>query len=166
MCWVGWTPLCRNSTYGLCVAKSPSSLVDFCSPFYFLGNHCCFACVSFHTFVLPFSPVLPILSCTSPKILLCIFTPAYFPTFLYFFLICTSLPFCISFSHTFLCSCTSHVCPALHLPKYCWACLLQHTSSPFSFPFPSVLPCIVDFERKSPQGFSNYYPVFLYCILV
>ena len=20
------------------------------------------------------------------------------------------------------------------------------------------------FERKSPQGFSNYYPVFLYCI--
>ena len=21
------------------------------------------------------------------------------------------------------------------------------------------------FERKSPQGFSNYYPVFLYCIL-
>ena len=35
------------------MAKSPSSLMSFCSPFYFPANDCCFVCASFHIFVLP-----------------------------------------------------------------------------------------------------------------
>ena len=40
------------------VAKSPSSLMSFCSLSYFPANHCCFSCVSFHSPVLPFPPAL------------------------------------------------------------------------------------------------------------
>ena len=54
----GWTPVRRNSIYGLRVAKSPSSLMNFCSPFYLSPNDCCFACVSFHISVFPFPSAL------------------------------------------------------------------------------------------------------------
>ena len=72
----GWTPLRRNSNYGLHVPKSSPSLMSFCSPSYFLTNDCCFACASYHIpyflFLLHFlnSPVLPVLSRTSPPIIL------------------------------------------------------------------------------------------------
>ena len=46
----------RNATYGLRVAKNPSSLMSFCSPSYFPANDCCFACVSFQISVLPSIP--------------------------------------------------------------------------------------------------------------
>ena len=78
-CRVGehWAQLRRNSTYGLRVANSPSSLISFCSPFYFPANDCCllvsrstFPCFLFLLHSLQFF-VLPVLSCTSPpKILL------------------------------------------------------------------------------------------------
>ena len=32
------------------------------------------------------------------------------------------------------------------------------------FCFINIAKLLGAFERKSPQGFSNYYPVFLYCI--
>ena len=118
----GWTPLRRNFTYGFRVAKGLSSLMSFCSPFYFPANDCCFACISFHIFVLPFLlhfllfPVLSVLFRTSPlKILLSMPAPgtssSVLPfTSLYPFLPCTSFPSCIFLSRTF------HVCSALSLP--------------------------------------------------
>ena len=39
--------------------------MGFCSPSYFPANDCCFACVSFHILVFPFSPALPSFSRTS-----------------------------------------------------------------------------------------------------
>ena len=64
MCRVG-KPLRRNSTYSLCVTKSPSFLMSFCCSSYFFANHCCFACVSFHIPVLPFPPAPPSIPRTS-----------------------------------------------------------------------------------------------------
>ena len=61
----GLTPLRRNSTYDLRVAKSPSSLISICSRSYFPANHCRFACVSFHIPVLFFPPTLPSILHTS-----------------------------------------------------------------------------------------------------
>ena len=52
---------------GLRVAKSPSSLMSFCSPSYFSAKDCCFACVSFHIPILPQFPVLSVLSRTFPS---------------------------------------------------------------------------------------------------
>ena len=40
------------------MAKSPSSLMSFCSPSYFPANDCYFACVSFHIPVCLFPPPL------------------------------------------------------------------------------------------------------------
>ena len=125
--WMNTAALRRNSTYGLRVTKSPSSLVSFCFSSYFSVNHCCFACVSFYISLLFFIrhflqfPVLLVLSRTSPpKILLSKLAPgpssSVLPTSLYPFLPCTSLPFCIFFSRTSLRSCTFHVCPALTIP--------------------------------------------------
>ena len=60
------------NTYGLRVAKSPSSLMSFCCP-HFIANDCYFACVSFHILVLSFLlhflqfPVLPVLSLIYPS---------------------------------------------------------------------------------------------------
>ena len=87
----------RNFAYGLRVAKSPSSLMSFCSPFYFPANDCWFACVSFHIPVLSFPPALPSISRTS------------------------------------------HVCPALSLPKSCWVCLLQVPPPAYFLPFLFIL---------------------------
>ena len=82
----GRTPLRRHSTYGFRVAKSPSSLMSFCSPSYFPANDCSFACVSFHIPVLPFPPALPIVRTSSPKI------PLQFPSLAYFLSRPSTLP--------------------------------------------------------------------------
>ena len=60
----------------MCVAKNPSALVSICSPSCFPPNDFFFACVSLHISVLLFPsalssiPVLPVLSYTSPLIIL------------------------------------------------------------------------------------------------
>ena len=127
--------------------------MDFCSPSYFPVNDCCFACVPFHIPVLPFPPALPlflllVLSRASPsKILLsmpapgpssCVLPLTWF-TFILPFLPCTSFPSCIFLFLTSLRFRTFHVCPALPLPKSCWACPLQIPPPAYFFPFPFIL---------------------------
>ena len=60
-----WTPLRRNSTHGLRVYKSPSSLISFYFPSYISANDCCFPCVLFYIPVLPFPSAFPSFSRTS-----------------------------------------------------------------------------------------------------
>ena len=111
--------------------------MSFCSPSSFPASDCCFACVSLHIPVLPFS------SCTSFNSLYFPFYPALpFPKSfsrssssalpfisLYPFIPCTSFPSCISLFRT------SHICPALPLPKSCWACPLRVPPPAYFLPF-------------------------------
>ena len=115
---------------------------------YFPASHCCFACVSFHIPVLPFSsltsfnfPYFPFCpafalpkSCWACPLL--VSPPAYFSTFPYFFL----LPHFLQFSYF-------PFCPALPLTKSCWACPLQVSLLAYFLLFPFTLP----------------YRTFLYC---
>ena len=86
-----------------------------------------------------FCPALP-LPKSSWACLLQVPPPAYFPTFLYSFLPCSSFFYCISLSRTSLRSPTSHVCPALSFPKSCWAGPLQVPPPMYFLPFPFTLP--------------------------
>ena len=79
---------------------------------------------------------------------------AYFRTSLYPFLPCSSFSSCISLSRTSLRSPTFHVCPALSLPKSCWACPLLVPSPVYFLPFPFSLP----FRTFLYCGF------YLYCV--
>ena len=87
-------------------------------------------------------------------------SPAYFSTFLYPFLPCTSFFSCISLSRTSLRSRTSHVCLALSLPKSSWAC-------PFWIP-PSVY--FLSFTLPSCTSLYRFYHDFpllcRYCVFL
>ena len=130
-----------------------SSLMSFCSPFYFPANNCCFACVSFHI------PLLPSISCTfrlsltfPPKILLSMPAPgissSVLPfTSLYPFLPCTSfrilLPFPLMYFLSLLRFLTPYF-PCLSLtflsrPKILLSMPARGSSQQrSSFPFPLV----------------------------
>ena len=123
--------------HGLRVAKSPSSLMSFCSPSYFPANHCCFACVSFHIPVLPFPPALHSFPRTfrfvqrtfAPKILLGM--PAPGPSSSVLPHIPLPFPSCISFSFPYF--------PCLSL-TYASKILLSRIPPPGYFlPFPIAL---------------------------
>ena len=151
-----WTPLRRNTTYGLSVAKNPSSLMSFFlffrQLFFFclcLAPHSCTFSSSFTSQL--FCPALPLpKSCWAFPLQVPL--PAYFlshpstlSSLLHFL-----IPYFPSFPYFSCLSRTSHVCLALPLPKPCWACSLQVPPSAYFlfFPFtqfPPVLPCIVDF---------------------
>ena len=152
----GLTPLRRNSTYGLRVAKSASSLMSFCSHSYFPANDCCFACVSFHIPVLPFLPALPSFPRTfrfvphfssqnpaehvrSRSLLQHTFfyIPIPFPSMYFLFLLYFLIPYFPPFRY-FLC--LSRASP----PKIPLSMPAPGLSSSV-LPFPSVLPCVVDF---------------------
>ena len=161
----GLTPLPRNSTYGLRVTKSPSSLMSFCFPYYFPVD-CYFACVSFHVPVFPFLlhflqfPVLPVLSRISlPKIQLSMPAPGppsslFSFTFLYSFLPCTSFPSSISLSRTSLRFRTFHCMSRIFLPKI----LLSMPAPSPSFrvlPFLSLYPTLPYFPVCSAFPFPK-----------
>ena len=146
-----WTPLRRNSTYALCVAKSLSSLTSFCSSYYLPANDCWLTCVSSHILVLLFPPGLPSILSTSqmfsaalplPKFFWAfpfeVPLPAYFPTSFYPFLLCTLFPPALS-SRTFLSYFRSQN-PLEHARS---GSFLQRAS------FPYVLSCTVNFTLLS-----------------
>ena len=113
-----WTPLHRSTTYGLCVAKSPLSLLSFCSPFYFLADFFCLCFTphsrtSFFSSTFFYSPYFPIvLSRTLPsKILfdswacpLEVPSPAYFVPLPLFFLLPPTVDFTLIFLY---CACNT-----------------------------------------------------------
>ena len=144
----------RNTIYGLCVAKSLSSLTSFCSLSYFPDNDCSFNCVLLHirsrtsfSFCISFNfPYFPcVFSGTFlPKILLNMFevySPAYFPTSFYPFLPCTSI---LSYISLFFTSPPhfSYVGRVLHflLPKSFWASLLEDPHPGHLLPISFTLP--------------------------
>ena len=102
-------------------------------------------------------PVIPLpKSCWA--CLLQVPSPAYFPTSLYPFLLCTSFPSCIFFFPYFLHSPTSHVCPALPLPKSYWAWRAAPGLSSSVLHFLSLYP------SSCTSLYSGFY--FFFCVFL